>query len=261
MLRDWAGFLLLAWLLGGTAQAEVDFPPWTQPVIDLTGTLDPAQIAVLNNKLSAFESVKGSQIGVLMLPTTQPETLAQFGIRVFDRWKLGRKGVDDGVIMLVAKEDNYWRIEVGYGLEGALTDVAATRISRDIMHPYFKRGDYYGGLDAGLDAIIDIVEKESLPPPKQNAAPQQNSGEGNNNFQVAVGTVFSIPFLLSLAIACGFGIALEALIGNQLGKASSGFLVGSILVVGAWYFLSNLILALVVAFLVLAILRVRRVIA
>jgi len=261
MHRHWISFFLLAWLLGGTAQAEVDFPPWTQPVIDLTGTLDLAQIVVLNNKLAAFESVKGAQIGVLMLPTTQPETLAQFGIRVFDRWKLGRKGVDDGVIMLVAKEDNYWRIEVGYGLEGALTDVAATRISRDIMYPYFKRGDYYGGIDAGLDAIIGIIEKESLPPPKQNSAHQQNSGEVNNIFQVASGAVFSIPFLLSLAIASGLGIALEALIGNQLGNVFSGFLVGSILVVGVWYFLSNLILAFVVAFLVLAILRVRRAIA
>lgn len=257
MQRHWVGLFLLAWLLGGNVQADVDFPPWTQPVIDLTGTLDMAQIAVLNNKLAAFESVKGSQIGVLMLPTTQPETLAQFGIRVFDRWKLGRKGVDDGVIMLVAKEDNYWRIEVGYGLEGALTDVSATRISRDIMFPYFKRGDYFGGIDAGLDAIISIIEKEPLPPHKQNAISQGGSNEENNIFRGA-GAVFSMPFLLTLAFAAGFGIMLDALIGNQLGGFSSAFIVGCILVAGVWYFLSNLILAFTAAFLVLAILRIKR---
>jgi len=98
MKKLWARVVLLALLLCGAAHADVNFPPWTQPVIDLTGTLELAQIQVLNARLAAFEARKGSQIGVLMLPTTQPETIEQLGIRVFDEWKLGRKGVDDGVL-------------------------------------------------------------------------------------------------------------------------------------------------------------------
>ena len=258
MFRHWVGLFGLAWFLGGTAHAEVDFPPWTQPVIDLTGTLELAQIEALNNKLAAFESVKGSQIGVLMLPTTQPETIAQFGIRVLDRWKLGRKGVDDGVIMLIAKEDHYWRIEVGYGLEGALTDVAATRIARDIMYPHFMRGDYYAGIDAGLDAIISIVEKEPLPPPGQRIDPQSVEGGTGDLFRVTSEVMFSIPFLLLLILATGAGMLLDALLGNYLGRFSSSFLVGGILVMGVWYFVANLILACVAAIFVLTLLMLKR---
>ncbi|TAN77896.1 MAG: YgcG family protein [Gallionella sp.] len=169
MKRFCARLLLFALLLCGVAHAEVAFPQWTQPVIDLTGTLEPAQIQVLNERLAAFEARKGSQIGVLVLSTTQPETIEQLGIRVFDEWKLGRRGVDDGVLLLVAKDDDRWRIEVGYGLEGSLTDVAATRIARDVIFPHFKRGDYYAGIDAGVSAIAKIVDSEPLPPPTRRA--------------------------------------------------------------------------------------------
>lgn len=176
MLKPLARFVLHALLLCGTAHAEVSFPQWTQPVIDLTGTLDQGQIQVLNEKLAAFEARKGSQIGVLMLPTTQPETIEQLGIRVFDEWKLGRKGVDDGVLLLVAKDDDKWRIEVGYGLEGSLTDAAATRIARDVIFPHFKRRDYYAGIDAGVAEITRIIDSETLPPPTRRA----NSPVGND---------------------------------------------------------------------------------
>lgn len=159
--------MLLALLLCGAARADVAFPPWTKRVIDLTGTLESSQIQLLNAQLADLETRKGSQIGVLMLSTTQPETIEQLGIRVFDKWKLGRKGVDDGVLLLVAKDDGRWRIEVGYGLEGALTDVKATHIARDVIFPYFKRGEYYAGIDAGVAAIIKVVESEPLSPPVQ----------------------------------------------------------------------------------------------
>src|SRR5512142_645783 len=112
MKRLWTGLLLLALLLCGTAQAEVSVPKLTQRVTDLTDTLDASQIQALSAKLAAFEARKGSQIAVLMLPTTQPETIEQFGIRVVEAWKLGRKGVDDGVLLLVAKDDHRVRIEV-----------------------------------------------------------------------------------------------------------------------------------------------------
>jgi uncharacterized protein len=119
---------LLALLLCGTAQAEVAVPVLKQRVTDLTNTLDTSQIQALEARLAAFESGKGSQIAVLMLPTTKPETVEQFGIRVAEAWKLGRKGVDDGVLLLIAKDDHKLRIEVGYGLEGVLNDATSNRI-------------------------------------------------------------------------------------------------------------------------------------
>src|SRR5512143_2646227 len=121
--------------------AEVAVPPLKARVTDLTGTLDAGQRAALEQKLAAFESSKGSQIAVLLVPTTQPEEIEQYSIRVADAWKLGRKGIDDGVLFLVAKNDRKMRIEVGRGLEGAIPDVIAKRIGSDIVAPYFRQGD------------------------------------------------------------------------------------------------------------------------
>src|SRR5664279_2871242 len=138
MKRLWTRLLLLALLLCGTAQAEVAVPALKERVTDLTSTLDAGQKQLLESKLSAFESGKGSQIAVLIVPTTQPETIDQYGIRVVEAWKLGRKGVDDGVLLLIAKDDRKLRIEVGYGLEGALNDATAKRIVAEVIWPYFK---------------------------------------------------------------------------------------------------------------------------
>ena len=146
---------------------RLTFQNSTQRVTDLTSTLDAGQIQALEAKLAAFESRKGSQIAVLLVPSTQPETIEQYGIRVVDSWKLGRKGVDDGVLLLIAKDDRKLRIEVGYGLEGALNDATAKRIVSEIIGPDFKRGEFYAGIDAGVDAIIKVVEGEPLPPPAQ----------------------------------------------------------------------------------------------
>ena len=137
---------------------------------DLTETLTPDQTAKLEQKLAAFEARKGSQIAVLIVPTTQPEAIEQYSIRVAEQWKLGRKGVDDGALLLVAKDDRALRIEVGYGLEGALPDAIAKRIIEDIIVPRFKTGDFYGGIDAGVDAMIKVVDGEPLPPPQPVAA-------------------------------------------------------------------------------------------
>ena len=158
-------WLLLASFLLGTAQAEVAIPPLKQRVTDLTSTLDASQLQTLETKLAAFEKAKGSQIAVLVLPTTQPEVIEQFAIRVVEVWKLGRKGVDDGVLLLVAKDDRKLRIEVGYGLEGALNDATAKRIVAEVISPAFKQGDFYGGIDAGVTSIIKVIEGEPLPPP------------------------------------------------------------------------------------------------
>lgn len=159
--------LLLFCLMPLCASAgDVAVPPLGHRVTDLTGTLSAEHAATLESRLAALEQSKGTQIAILIVPTTQPETIEQYAIRVVDVWKLGRKGVDDGVLVLLAKEDRKSRIEVGYGLEGTLTDAAAKRITTDIMRPYFRQGDFYGGLTAGVNAIVGVVHGGSLPEAK-----------------------------------------------------------------------------------------------
>src|SRR6185437_12342194 len=118
-----------------------------------------------------------SQIAVLMVPTTAPETIEQFGIRVADQWKLGRKGVDDAAILIIAKQDRTVRIEVGYGLEGALNDAVSERIVSEIIVPRFRQGDFYGGITAGVDRMIGVVNGEPLPAPQ--ASSNQVTGAGS----------------------------------------------------------------------------------
>jgi uncharacterized protein len=158
--------LLLAAVAPG-AFAQAPLPRLEARVTDLTGTLTAAQQSALEEKLAAFEARKGAQIAVLILPTTQPEDIAQFGIRLAEAWKIGRAGTSDGVILIVAKNDRDMRIEVGRGLEGAVPDVIAGRIIRDTIAPLFKQGDFYGGVNAGLDQLVRVIDGEPLPPPDQ----------------------------------------------------------------------------------------------
>ncbi len=157
--------LIAVWAPRVSAQVRV--PALEARVTDLTGTLTAAQQSALEDKLAAFEARKGAQVAVLILPTTQPEDIAQFGIRVGEAWKIGRAGPDDGVILIVAKDDRAMRIEVGRGLEGAVTDVTSGRIIRDTIAPLFKQGDFYGGVNAGLDQLVRVIDGEALPPPDQ----------------------------------------------------------------------------------------------
>jgi uncharacterized membrane protein YgcG len=159
----------LALLMGAgiSAHAQVPLPALDARVTDLTGTLTAGQQASLEEKLAALETRKGAQVAVLILPTTQPEDIAQFGIRLAEAWKIGRGASDDGAILIVAKDDRALRIEVGHGLEGALTDVTSSRIINETIVPLFKQGDFYGGVNAGLDQMIRVIEGESLPPPDQ----------------------------------------------------------------------------------------------
>ena len=226
MKQFWTRLLLLALLCCTAAQAEVAVPTLARRVTDLTGTLDAGQKQVLENKLAAFESRKGSQIAVLMLPTTQPEDVAQFGIRVVDAWKLGRKGVDDGVLLLIAKDDRKLRIEVGYGLEGVLNDATSRRIVSEIITPFFKSGDFYGGIDAGVDAIIKVVEGEPLPPPAQHASTQSGSNtNGLGNMLVTGFFVFMIGNII---------------LRQMLGRLPSGLIVGGLIGALVWVILSSL---------------------
>jgi uncharacterized protein len=195
------------------AHADVAVPALTARVTDLTGTLNASQRASLEQKLEAFENRKGSQIAVLIVPTTEPEDIEQYSIRVVDAWKLGRKGVDDGALLLVAKNDRKLRIEVGRGLEGVVPDIAAKRIVADTITPRFRGGDFYGGIDAGVTQLIGLVDGEPLPAPRR-----EWSREPQGDF----GGVF--PILLVLVIFVG-GV-LRRLVGRLPGAFATGGIVG-----------------------------------
>lgn len=173
-----AVWLLLAPLVVAAADL-VPLPTLAARVTDLTATLTPAQRAALEASATAIQREKGSQVAILILPSTQPETIEQFGIRLAEAWKIGRGGVDDGVIVIVAKADRKMRIEVGYGLEGAIPDAVAKRIVADVMAPRFREGDFAGGLNEAVVAIGKIVGGEALPdPPLAEEFPNANLDNG-----------------------------------------------------------------------------------
>lgn len=194
-------------------------PPMGALVTDQTGTLTADQQATLEARLRDFERRKGSQVAVLIVPTTAPEPIEAYSLRVVEQWKVGRKNVDDGVLLLVAKDDRAMRIEVGYGLEGALPDVTAKRIIADVITPRFKAGDYAGGIDAGTDRILRTLDGEPLPPP---AAPDAAPDYGR-----------ILPIVLVVAFA--LGSVLRAVLGRVPGAATTAACVGAV----AW-FLSGL---------------------
>src|SRR3989475_12537380 len=170
MLKRWLGLvaagaiLLLAAV--SYAWGEVAVPPLKAHVTDLTATLSGPQIQDLESRLAGFERGKGSQIAVLMLPSTQPETIEAYSIRLAEAWKIGRARVDDGVILVVAKDDRKLRVEVGRGLEGAIPDAVAQRVVSDAVAPHFRTSDFYGGIAAGTEALMKLIEGEGLPAPK-----------------------------------------------------------------------------------------------
>jgi len=175
MRKNPARVLLLALALcwGFIAAAQVAVPPLSGRVTDQTATLTTEQQAALEQTLRAFETRKGSQIAVLIVPSTETETIEQYGLRVAEQWKPGRKKVDDGAILVIAKNDRALRIEVGYGLEGALNDATSKRIISEIITPRFQRGDFYGGITAGIEQIIRVIDGEPLPPPPRPSLPRR----------------------------------------------------------------------------------------
>ena len=220
--------LVLVWVLVAPAAAEQPVPPLRGPVTDLTGTLDAAQAAQLEQTLRAFEARTGSQLAVLIVPTTEPETIEQYGIRVAEAWKLGRKGVDDGAILLIAKNDRTMRIEVGYGLEGVLPDAVAKRIIAEVITPSFRDGDFYGGIGAGMQQMIRVVEGEPLPPPARQ--PRRTGGGDWQSF-------IPIAFMLVLVV----GGVLRAMFGRVLGALATGGVMAFV----AWIFLGVLTVTVV----------------
>src|SRR4030088_1219162 len=165
--------LLLCW--ASIAFADVAVPPLSGRVVDQTGTLSSGDIASLTQTLKALEARKGSQVAVLIVPTTAPETIEQYSIRVAAAWKIGRKKIDDAALVVVAKDDRKLRIEVGYGLEGSLNDVTAKRIIDEVITPKFRSGDFAGGISAGVDRIIRVIDGEKLPAPAPAQKPSSVS--------------------------------------------------------------------------------------
>jgi uncharacterized protein len=222
--------LLLCWAF--TAAADVAVPPLSGRVVDRTGTLSSGDVDALTQKLRDFEARKGSQIAVLMVPTTAPETIEQYSIRVAEAWKIGRKKIDDGAILLVAKDDHKLRIEVGYGLEGALTDVTSRRIIDEIITPKFRSGDFAGGISDGVDRIMSVVDGEPLPAPQ----PQSQSFRGQDRYDI----LFN-PLILFGVFAVG-GV-LRSLLGRLFGSAAIGGVFGLV----AWLAVGSLVFSAIAA--------------
>ena len=208
------GILALAFAsLAGAADA-VPVPPLNARITDLTGTLDAAQLASLEAELRAFEQRKGSQIAVLMLPSTQPDTIEQYSMRVAERWKIGRAKVDDGVILIIAKKDQRLRIEVGYGLEGAIPDVVAKRVIREVIAPHFLANDFYAGIREGTRTLMKLIEGEKLPAPARAQAPNVDD--------------YQSLLVVLLVVAIVAGGVLKAVFGRLLGSAATGLAAGFI---------------------------------
>ena len=224
--------LLALWLpfaatLAG-AQGVLPVPALTAHVMDSTGTLTTPQQAALEAKLTAFEQSRGAQVVVLMVPTTRPEDIAAYAQRIGDSWKIGRKSIGDGLLLVVAKNDRTVRIETTKALEGAIPDLAASQIIETAITPRFRQGDFAGGLDAGTDQIMARITGENLPAP----APGQARRAGNEGFDWTTLAVF-----LFFAVPVG-GRVLSSILGRKLGSVATGGAVGAL----AWLFTSSLLI-------------------
>ncbi len=229
--RFWLGigFVCVLLLAIARAQAEIVIPPLKKHVTDLTATLSAQELVQLEQKLAAFEKARGSQIAVLIVPTTQPEAIEQYAIRVVESWKLGRKGVDDGILLLIAKDDRALRIEVGYGLEGVVPDAKAKRIVAEIITPQFKQGHFAAGIHAGADALIGLIKGEPLPlPDAKHSSGSQFDADS---------------FVSLLVLSLVLGRILQVFLGRLIGSGVVGIGLGLI----GWMFFSSVAMAAVVA--------------
>jgi len=232
-----AALLALA-LPFGAARADVPVPPVKARVTDLTGTLSTQQKSELEARIAAYEARRGSQLAVLMLPTTKPEEIEQYSIRVAEAWKIGRKGVDDGLILVVAKNDRRLRIEVGYGLEGVIPDSAARRVIDERITPRFREGDFYGGVRDGVDQLIKLAEGEKLP------APQAAGGGGDASAGMMT---YFIPMIIAVMVIGGI---LRMVFGRLVGALATGGVLGAVgwVLLGFWFGIVWALLGSLVAF-------------
>lgn len=217
-----------------SAQNLVPVPPLNARVTDLAGMLNAGQRTTLENVLADYETRTGNQIAILLINSTEPEAIEQYSIRVADAWKLGRKGVDDGVILLVAKGNTAasgrLRIETGRGVQGVLTDAQSKRVLQDVIAPHFRQNDFYGGLASGISAITSVLDKEAFPEPAQRGKASNNDG-----FAWAPFIFFAFLIVITMLRSRGgggrghsqdgwgntAGVILGAAIGNSLGRGHS----------------------------------------
>jgi uncharacterized protein len=211
--------LLLCWPFAATAEVAV---PSVGRVVDQTATLSSSESGQIAQRLIDLQVRKGSQVAVLIVPTTQPETIEQFSIRVAEAWKIGRKKIDDGALLVVAKNDHKLRIEVGYGLEGALTDVTSRRIIDEVIVPRFRSGDFAGGISAGVDRMIRVIDGEPLPAPQ----PEASHHVDNADLGLWLNVIFSPFGLLGYA---AIAAVMRGLLGRLLGSGATAGVVGGII--------------------------------
>lgn len=213
----WLGPLLLLCLMGlGAARAQQAVPALSAHVIDTTATLAAAQRDALEARLSEFEKTSGSQVVVLLVPSTQPEDIASYANRVANTWKIGRQAIGDGLLLIVAVQDRKLRIEVAKTLEGAIPDLAAKRIMDEAITPRFKQGDYAGGIDAGITRIMGLIRGEALPEPGKGAA--QAAG-GFDWMELGIFLFVAVPVI---------GAVARSMLGNRLGAVATGGAAGGI---------------------------------
>ena len=233
-----SGLLLALWLsfasLSAWAQGVQPVPTLTAHVMDSTGTLNAAQREALEAKLTAFEKARGAQVVVLIVPTTQPEDIAAYAQRIGDSWKIGRKSIGDGLLLVVAKNDRTVRIETTKTLEGPIPDLMASRIIENAITPRFKQGDFAGGLDVGTDQIMALISGENLPAPPQGSANARNQNGGFDWTTLAVFLFFAVPI---------GGRVLSSVLGRKLGSVATGGAVGVL----AWLFSSSLVIGAIAA--------------
>jgi uncharacterized protein len=228
-MKSWRGprwlLLGLALLLPALLHAADAAPKLARHVTDLTGTLTAAQVDQLDAQLVALEKAKGAQLVVLMIGSTGGQDIESYSLAVAEANKIGRKGTDDGVLLLIAKDDRRVRIEVGYGLEGAIPDAATARITREYIAPKFRNNDYFGGIGDAVGALTQLIDGEPLPPPVQGSPTRERSGPGLQG-GLMIG-VFVALFLRSM-----FGRA-KAWIRAPLGAALVGGLLWLLISMGA----------------------------
>jgi uncharacterized protein len=225
-----AALLALSLCWAFAAFADVAVPPLSGRVVDQTATLSSGDIASLTQSLQSLEARKGSQVAVLIVPTTAPETIEQYSLRVAEAWKIGRRKIDDGALLVVAKDDRKLRIEVGYGLEGALNDITAKRIIDEVITPRFRNGDFAGGISAGVERMIGVIDGEKLPAPEQRSSSGPLSGIDPLN-----------PFALVAVFV--IGAILRSALGRLIGSVATGGVVGVL----AWMFFGSLAISVIAA--------------
>jgi uncharacterized protein len=231
MLRQlWLLLLLAAVALGAAAQPLVAVPPLSERVIDLTGTLTAVESQNLIAKLAAFEAEAGPQIVVLMVPTTQPEDIASFAQRVGEAWKIGRRDVGDGVLVVVAKNDRKLWIAPAKALEGAVPDLAARKIIAEVISPRFKTGDFAGGISAGVDQLISRIKGENLPAPTARDRSRSSGDFGFAPLELLLFAFVALPILATV---------LRSIFGRGLGSLAAGAAGGGI----AWFVTQSLLFA------------------